>query len=203
MPPARRCVFLTHPNVVISCDVPVPRWPLSARGLERMRAGLAQPWLRGVSALYCSEEQKALDSAAVLAGALTLPVNVVAALGENDRSSTGFLEPDEFERTADRFFAAPDESVRGWETARAAQRRIVEAVATLVAADRTRGTILVVSHGAVGALLQCSLAARPISRAWDQPANGGGNYFTFTLSPPQVDQGWRPFDEIPAGGGRG
>jgi len=33
--------FITHPNVVVSRDVPVPRWPLSELGRERMRAGFA------------------------------------------------------------------------------------------------------------------------------------------------------------------
>jgi hypothetical protein len=40
-------VLITHPNVVISADVPVPRWPLSERGRERMRLGLQQPWIAG------------------------------------------------------------------------------------------------------------------------------------------------------------
>ena len=50
--------FITHPNVVVSRDVPVPRWPLSEPGRQRMRAGLKQPWVRELSAIYCSTEQK-------------------------------------------------------------------------------------------------------------------------------------------------
>ena len=29
--------FITHPDVVIDPDVPVPQWPLSAQGKERMK----------------------------------------------------------------------------------------------------------------------------------------------------------------------
>ena len=57
----RRWVFITHPNVVIDPAVPVPRWPLSELGRERMRAGLRQPWVREVTAVHCSAEQKAID----------------------------------------------------------------------------------------------------------------------------------------------
>ena len=44
---------------------------------------------------------------------------------ENDRSATGFLEPSEFERVADEFFARPTVSIGGWERAIDAQKRIV------------------------------------------------------------------------------
>ncbi len=115
--------IITHPDVSIDPDVPVPRWPLSERGVERMRALLNQPWISDITAIYCSTEQKAIDGAAVLAKHLALPVRQVAELGENDRSATGFLPPDEFQATADQFFAHPHTSIRGWETAAAAQRR--------------------------------------------------------------------------------
>jgi broad specificity phosphatase PhoE len=107
--------FITHPNVVVSRDIPVPRWPLSDLGRARMRAGLSQPWIRDITSVYCSTEQKAIDSAEILARHLSIPCRQAAELGENDRSSTGFLDPAEFERVADEFFAKPSDSVRGWE----------------------------------------------------------------------------------------
>jgi len=184
--------FVTHPNVVVSREVAVPRWPLSDRGKTRMRAGLAQPWIRNVSAIYCSTEQKAIDGAEILAQHLGLGFSQIEALGENDRSATGFLPPDEFERVADQFFAKPHESVRGWERAVDAQARVVRAVEGI----RDEGTIAIVSHGAVGTLLYCHLAGKPIDRRWDQPPNGGGNYYSFTLSPRVAHGWWRPFDGL-------
>ena len=120
--------LITHPDVVISREVPVPRWPLSERGLERMRRGLRQPWLQGTSAIYCSTEQKAIDAARILGDHLGLPWTEVEELGENDRSATGFLPPPEFEQVANAFFADPTGSVRGWERACDAQSRMVRAV---------------------------------------------------------------------------
>lgn len=40
--------FVTHPDVVISKNLPAPRWPLSERGRARMHQGLR--WRRGLRA---------------------------------------------------------------------------------------------------------------------------------------------------------
>jgi broad specificity phosphatase PhoE len=190
----RTFYLITHPNVVISRDVPVPRWPLSELGKQRMRAGLKQPWVRDVTSIYCSTEQKALDGAEILAGHLGIGFETVEALGENDRSATGFLPPEAFERVADQFFGSPEISVRGWERAIDAQSRIVRAVEGIAKTDKTSGAIAIMSHGAVGTLLYCHLAGEPIDRRRDQPPNGGGNFYGFTLAPRAVHSWWRAID---------
>jgi broad specificity phosphatase PhoE len=194
----RRLYFISHPNVVVSSAVPVPRWPLSATGRARMVEGLKQPWVRSVTSIYASTEQKAVDTAAILAGHLSIGFQQVEDLGENDRSSTGFLEPPDFEAMANAFFANPQTSVRGWERAADAQQRIVRAVSAIAQQDTSVGSIAIVSHGAVGTLLYCHLTGKPISRAWDQPPNGGGNFYAFTLTPPRADAGWAAIDVLPA-----
>ena len=187
--------FITHPNVAISKDVPVTRWPLSELGRERMTNGLKQPWIAEITSIYSSTEQKSVDAAQILARHLSLPFTQIADLGENDRSSTGFLPPDEFELVANQFFGKPEVSVRGWERAIDAQRRIVAAVKRLVANDTAPGAVAIVSHGAVGTLLYCALAGKKIDRAWDQQPNGGGNYFRLSLQPFCAHSWWKPIDE--------
>jgi len=187
--------FITHPEVLIDSKVPVPHWPLSARGLVRMRRLLKQPWVAEITSIYCSTEQKAIDGASVLAEHLALPVQRVAALGENDRSSTGFLPPVEFAAVVEQFFAHPHELVRGWETA-AAQRRIVGAVTTVIKADTSPGAIAIVSHGGVGTLQLCHLADYSIARSHDQPGSGGGNYYAFQAESGALLHGWKAMDEI-------
>lgn len=189
--------FISHPDVVIDPAVPITRWPLSARGRDRMAAALALPWVAGLSSIYCSTEQKAIDGAAILAAHCGLGFMQDAALGENDRSSTGYLPRAEFEAVADVFFAQPGASVRGWETAIDAQARITAAVASIAASDTTAGSIAIVSHGAVGTLLYCHLTGQPIARRWDQPANGGGNYFTVQWGvQPRALSWWQPVDGV-------
>jgi broad specificity phosphatase PhoE len=192
---SRAFYFITHPNVVVSRDIPVPRWPLSDLGRARMRAGLSQAWISEITSIYCSTERKALDSAKILADHLATTYCQIADLGENDRSSTGFLDPAEFERVADEFFARPGDSVRGWERAVDAQTRVLRAITAIARTDTSEGSIAIVAHGAVGTLFYCRLAGVPISRQWDQPANGGGNFYRFTLQPPGVQSWWKPIDE--------
>ncbi|WP_158747209.1 histidine phosphatase family protein [Acidisphaera sp. L21] len=183
--------FVTHPEVVVDPAVPVPEWPLSAAGIRRMGLALEQPWVRGIASVFCSGERKATDAAHLVGDHLGLSPVIVAGLGENDRSATGYLPKAEFEATADRFFDRPDESVRGWERAVAAQRRIVAAMQYVIAAAPPGGDIAVISHGGVGALLLCHLKHVPISRVEDQPGAGGGHVYSFGSATWTLVSGWR------------
>ena len=187
--------FITHPDVTIDPTVPVPDWSLSSEGVRRTVRLLDQAWVRTVRAVFSSAERKAVQAAKILADHLSLGPLVIAALGENDRSSTGFLPKAEFERVADEFFAHPDESVRGWERAIDAQRRIIRAVNCAIAMAPPDANIAIVSHGAVGALLLCHLMGVPISRIEDQPVGGGGNFYSFDMESRQLLSGWRRIDE--------
>lgn len=100
---------------------------------------------------------------------------------ENDRSSTGYITVYEFETIADKFFADAASSVRGWETATTAQTRIVNTVYKLNDTDDSWGSIAIVTHDAVGALVLCHLAGYPIHQKHDQPGAGGGNYYEFEI----------------------
>ena len=190
-----RVRYLTHPEVEIDPNVPVPLWTLSAVGRKRVHALAHAGWLSGTTEIIASGEPKAIETAEILAAALGLAVEVREAMHENDRAATGYLPPQQFEVVVNHFFAAPGASVRGWEPARAAQARIVrEMEAVLERAPR--GDVLVVGHGAVGTLLFCHYSKMAISRAHDQ-APGGGNYFTFLRDGRRVLHGWRAMELAP------
>lgn len=186
--------FISHPNVQISATVPVPEWPLSELGRQRMASSLQLPWIKNISTIYSSAEQKAIEGAEILSNFLSLDFTKIEVLGENDRSATGFLKSEEFEDTANEFFEFPTQSVRGWETAQAAQDRIVKAVSGIDENHKGEGDIAIVSHGAVGTLLYCHYANKPISRRWDQPGNGGGNYLKLALSVNLSCDWWKAID---------
>jgi broad specificity phosphatase PhoE len=131
-----------------------------------------------------------LDAANIVAVHLGLNPVVADTLGENDRSATGYLPRDEFEAVADEFFARPDDSIRGWERAVDAQRRIVSAVEQAITLSDASGDIAIVSHGGVGTLLLCHLKGVPISRTEDQPVGSGGNFFSFDAASRRLLWGW-------------
>ncbi len=178
---------VTHPEVVVEPSVPVPGWGLSAAGRARLADLVTQPWVPDLSAVVSSTERKAVETAEALATAAGVPHARDGALGENDRSATGYLPPAEFETVADEFFARPDASVRGWERATDAQRRIVTAVEGVAAA--AAGDVAVVTHGGVGTLLLCSLLGVPIDRRHDQP--GQGSWYSFDAATGRVAHVWR------------
>ena len=112
-------------------------------------------------------------------------------MGENDRSATGYLPKAEFEAVADEFFARPEQSVRGWERAADAQRRIVGAVERAIILAAAEADIAIVSHGGVGTLLLCHLKGVPTSRDADQPGGGDGHLFSFDRASGRLLTGWR------------
>jgi broad specificity phosphatase PhoE len=184
-------IFITHPEVVVDPQTPVPCWRLSDKGVARMRAFVASPVVGDVTEVWASTETKAIEAAGLLAARFGLPIRLHPSLGENDRSSTGFLPPHEFEAAADAFFASPSDSVRGWETAEAAQARVVAAIDDILASRAdVSGDVAVVAHGAVGTLLLCKLLDEPISRTRDQPSQG--HYWTLDLEKRRVTQLWTP-----------
>ena len=187
--------FITHPDVLIDPAMPIPDWPLSPRGRARMEAALTAPWVSAITTIHSSTERKAIDGAEILAAHLGLGFATHPDLGENDRSATGYLPREEFEATADRFFAHPGESIRGWERALDAQARIVAALTRILSLPRPPGDVAIVAHGGVGALLLCHLLAEPISRTRDQPPTAAGGFrFAFDAASGQVRHGWERID---------
>lgn len=199
VPAPADCLYLTHPQVRIDPDVPVPDWSLSDEGLRRARLGLLRPEFASLGHIVSSGERKAIETAAVFADHLGLEMTVDELMHENDRSATGFLPPEEFERVADAFFASPETSVRGWERACDAQARIVGRVGVHLAGREAGSTVLFVGHGGVGTLLKCHLGGWAIDRGHDQPA-GGGFFYSFARpalqerNAPARDLAWQPVD---------
>jgi broad specificity phosphatase PhoE len=187
--------YLTHPQVRIDPAVPVPSWGLSAAGRRRTETLARAGRLSGTTQIVSSGERKAIETAEIIAGGLSVTIEVREAMHENDRSATGFLPPNEFETVANQFFAQPTVSVRGWERAIDAQLRIVRQVEHVLARNR-EGDVLFIGHGAVGTLLFCHYSGLPIDRAHDQPA-GGGHFFAFVKDGRRVLHRWRRMEDLP------
>lgn len=187
-----RLFFISHPEVDIDPARPVPDWGLNVRGRERATKLAHSDLLQGISQIWASTETKALETARILARPNGLTVETDHRLGENDRSATGYMPSAAFEAAADAFFAHPTQSHRGWETAKAAQDRIWQAVRDITA-DHVAGDLAIVSHGAVGTLLYCRLCGFEIDRQYDQPSQG--HFWTARLPELKVQHGWRPIDQ--------
>ena len=185
-------LYITHPQVAIDPAVPVPDWGLSERGRERSLLAASAGWARQIGRFVASTERKAIETAEILSGGRRA-VETDHAMGENDRSATGYLPPEAFEAAANEFIASPEHSFRGWERAADAQARIVGAVERVLAGHDRKTPIAFVGHGGVGTLLKCHLKGTPICRDGDQPG-GGGNLFAFGLADRIVTCDWTPME---------
>lgn len=183
--------YITHAQVQIDPDVPVPEWSLSEVGRARSIAMLEQPWVPTIRRVVSSAETKAIEMATILADHLGLEVEIRPDTGETDRSATGYVTHERHEELADEFFAHPDRSAAGWETAEAVQHRMIRATADLL---KDGDDVAIVGHGGAGTLLYCHLAAVGISRDLDQP--GGGHYWAWDATTGEMHHHWRAVDDI-------
>jgi len=197
-----RALYVSHPQVRIDANVPVPLWGLSPQGEARARAFAARGVVPRGAMIFSSRESKAMELADIIAesvGGLVLSDHL---MGENDRSATGFLPPALFEEHADRFFAEPEASVGGWERAIDAQSRIVGTVRTAMDSVPAGTPAVFCGHGAVGTLLKCHIGGRGIARSEDQSRHadrGGGNGFVFDLDAMELGCEWTPMEELAPG----
>jgi len=187
-------LYITHPQVKIDPQVPVPKWGLSDIGAERARKAASSDWAKRLARIVSSDETKAIETAEILAEASGAKIEIVHGMHENDRTATGFLPPDKFEEAANWFFAHPQESFRGWERAVDAQARIVSAVEAILSSHDRNAPIAFVGHGGVGTLLKCHLMGTPIARDGDQPG-GGGNLYAFGLADRRLSCDWTPIED--------
>ena len=165
-----RILYLSHPEVKIDPQTPVPKWEISDVGRRRLRAAVARGWPGRGWRLIASPEAKAQQTAALLSNAFGLPLHTHPDMGEVDRSATGYLDLKRHEALADLLFSNPAMGPEGWESADAATARISKAFHEVLA--EVADDLIFVGHGAVGSFLWCALTKTPITRAADQTRGG-------------------------------
>jgi len=140
-------LLIKHAPPEITPEVISHRWVLSAEG--RARCG----WLaevcrsRGVARIFASPEPKTLETAALVAMALDLPVRPLDGLQENDRTGLGFVSAGALEARIAAYFETPEAVVIGGESARSVLTRFQAAI-DLAARSAADGAVAVVTHGA-------------------------------------------------------
>ena len=143
----RELLLIKHAPPEITPEVISHRWVLSAAGRARC------DWLaevcrsRGVASIFASPEPKTLETAALVAMALELPFRPLDGLQENDRTGLGFVAPGVLEARIAAFFAHPDATVIGGESAHSVLMRFQAAI-DVAARRSTDGAVAVVTHGA-------------------------------------------------------
>ncbi|MEX2007447.1 MAG: histidine phosphatase family protein [Candidatus Levyibacteriota bacterium] len=168
-----RLIFITHPVVEIDPSKPADQWLVSKDGWKDVKRLLKKSFWSQVDKIYSSQENKAKRVAEEIAENFgNLHFNTpITLLGEIDRSSTGFLERETYDKAIEEFYRYPDKSFKGWETSRAATERIVAVVSEIMKENKDK-TIAIVGHGATGTLLACHVKGIPPTIKEDPRVNG-------------------------------
>jgi broad specificity phosphatase PhoE len=141
-------------------------WPLSAAGrAETARLAAHSRWAE-VAGFYASPEEKAIETARLLAEPHGRTVAILPNLREVERGNTFFADYDAAVRE---FFARSDESVHGWERAVDAGRRVAGCLEQISAVGGDR-PVAVVSHGLALTLGLAALVPldQPLWEFWRQ-----------------------------------
>lgn len=161
-----KLILVRHSEPEIQPDKPASTWRLSKRG--RTRAMKLAEELRGfnTASIWSSKEQKAIETAQILADALKIPVQTTDGLEEHHRSNVPFFPTrGEFEQAIQQFFRNPQQPVLGDETAQQALQRFTAAIDRIIATD-TAGTAIIVTHGTVMTLYKASVSGVEPMRFW-------------------------------------
>lgn len=151
--PAMELYLVRHGPVVPVAATAAAFWPLSAGGREAVRSLAQEPRFAAWTHLLTSPEDKARETAQILADHLRIPVQVDDRLREV-QLTTGFLSGEEFRaRVLAYLSGVPDAD---FEPRAAAMARALAAVR----AHRAPGAWAVVSHGRLLALLAETLVER-------------------------------------------
>jgi broad specificity phosphatase PhoE len=186
--------YLTHTQIDRDPDVPIPTWRLSSVGRSRLTAMSWCEVLKNTQVIYASAQTRALETAGAVASSLLAPVYVRAEMREADRGSAGYVADASFGDIMRQFFDDPTTSVSGWESAAAAQQRIVSATEAALS-QHQHGDLLLVGHGTVGALLYCHFAGLAISGEHRQ-SDQGGNVFAVDIDANSLVHAWQPLETL-------
>lgn len=159
-------ILVKHAMPVVTDGVAPALWPLSDAG-RQAAARLAPRWAgAGVERVLTSREPKAAQTGRIVAAALGVPCSEWPDLHEHDRSDETSLDSERnFEERARVLFERPDELTWGRETAAAARDRFGAAVRAAMT-SYPDGTLVIVAHGTVIALLLAALTGEPAFALW-------------------------------------
>jgi len=161
----RTLVLIRHAESAPRPGRPASRWGLTARGRQQAMevAGRIAGHRPGV--VVSSPEPKAVETAELIAGVLSLETRVLAGLVEHARETVPFFEdPSAFRAAVLDMLARPRERVFGEESAAESLDRFGAALDG--AMDAERRSVAAVAHGTVMSLWLGAVLRTPPAEIW-------------------------------------
>lgn len=140
--------FLRHAEIKVDRNLPVSKWTLLEKGKKQAKGLANTNTFDDIDVIISSDEEKAYQTAKIIAAKLGKQIIRIPELNEIDRGKDGFLTKEKFERTIKLCLTDMDKSIRNWETASHALDRFSKQIEKLESQYENK-KILIVSHGCV------------------------------------------------------
>lgn len=153
--------LIRHPHTQIDLSVPAHDWGLSDQGRQQVGDLLEAPFWPHIHTIYPSRELKAITAAKEAALRYEIPIIPRSALGEVDRSAYVAPDQDAYRANVANFFAQPDQSAQGWETAAAAGQRFQQEMAQILSWHEADQHVAIIAHGLILTVVTAALLNQP------------------------------------------
>ncbi|MFZ2152561.1 MAG: histidine phosphatase family protein [Microgenomates group bacterium] len=182
-----KLIYITHPSVELDRNKLPHQWGLSEKGFEQTKLLIEKPFWHEVNVIYSSAEPKATQVANLASDKYHLPWFIEKDLGEADRTTTPFLQPDEYMDEVQKAYLHPDMNIRGWESHHQMMKRNA-AVLEKIKNDNPEKTIVIVGHGGAGTTVKCTI--KGIEPSFDEDPKQTGCIFIADLDTNTIIQDW-------------
>jgi broad specificity phosphatase PhoE len=149
-----KLIYVTHPSVIFSQEIPIDQWGLSEKGKEEAKNLVEMSFWNEVDVLYSSTETKAYELADIIKAKFNIDYEKFDELKEADRSSTGALPLEEYMQGVRQAYLNPDIGFSGWESHRLMMQRNSIKVEEIMEKHKDQ-TVAIIGHGGAGTVLKC------------------------------------------------
>lgn len=138
--------FLRHGQTKRDENKPISKWVLSDKGVKQAQDLVNEATFEDVDLIFSSTEEKAYQTAKLIADRLGKETIQLKEIGELNRDKGGFMRHEEYEASVRYCLEHLDKSINNWETAIHALERFSRKIEELDKQYENK-KILVVGHG--------------------------------------------------------
>jgi broad specificity phosphatase PhoE len=140
--------LIRHSKTIIEAETHALNWVLSDKGVEFAEALSQNDEIKNVNILYSSLQNKALETAVIIAKPHRIPIRTDDRLTEVTSITNKFVaDPVEFERNVHDFQTGLIPRINGGETVKEALDRFNKAIEDIIKREEGKQNIGIVSHG--------------------------------------------------------
>ena len=185
-----KLIYITHPSVEIVPNIRIDTWQLSEEGQKAAKRLSKLNFYKNVRLVYSSREPKAIETAQILSEKYHFKIKSYKELNELNRSSTGFILPDEYIKAIQYVYQYPDRSFQGWEKLDKSYERNTEVLQEIIK-KHVGDLIIIIGHGQSGTLIKCWI--KKIKPSWAEDPKTTACYFIADLNTNKILQDWTKY----------